>query len=66
MAYLVSHLDQLWSSSNRSTWDNAPVLRDSRGLNDYNIELRLGSIFGIKALQSREYSSFGVYWDMHT
>lgn len=50
MPYLVSHLDQLWSSSNRSTWDNAPSFRDGCGLNDYNIELWIGPVFGIKAL----------------
>lgn len=66
MTYLVGHLDQLWGSANRSTWDNAPGFRDGRGLNDYNIKLWIGSVFGIKALRSYEYSPFRVYWGIHT
>lgn len=50
MTYLVGHLDKFWSSSNGSTWDNTPSLSYGRGLNDYNIKLRIRAVFGIETL----------------
>jgi hypothetical protein len=50
MTYLVGHLDQLGSGTNRGTGDKAAILENIGSLNNGNIKVAVGTVLGVKAL----------------
>jgi hypothetical protein len=53
VTYLVGHLDQLGSGTNRGTRDEATILENIGSLNNGDIKVAVGTVLGVEALWNK-------------